>query len=148
MVKCIDCGYLAARHHETRLLEEVEEIYRNTGTSPNTTVGYKHDIGIPIYEEPICFMRFCDLKAEYRMTKDLLSILRKDRECDSTDWKQGFTPKEHREMMDREKMLKWQAEREESDRKWRSAQEWKLVIVAGIFTLIGGVIVALVIKIL
>jgi hypothetical protein len=152
MVKCIDCGYLAARHHETRLLEEVEEDYRNSGVSPNTTVGYKHGIGIAVYDEPICFMRSCDLKAEYGekrpgVSKDLLSTLRKDRECSSfTDWQQGFTPKEHREMMDREGMKKWQMEREEADKKWRMEQEekrskdeWKRYRFLGVMTIVAAI---------
>ena len=144
MVKCIDCGYLAARHHESRLLEEVEENYRNNGISPNTTVGSKHGIGIPVYDEPICFMRSCDLKAEYgekrppSMTKDLLSTLRKDRECNSfTKWQQGFTPKEHREMVDREKMIEWQHQERRSDIKWRIVELIVLVVGAGLFTLLG-----------
>jgi len=144
MVKCIDCGYLAARHHETRLLEEVEENYRNNGVSPNTTVGYKHGIGIPVYDEPICFMRACDLKAEYgekrppSMTKDLLSTLRKDRECNSfAKWQQGFTPKEHREMVDRENIIEWQHRERRSDIKWRIVELIVLVVSAGLFTLLG-----------
>ncbi len=43
-------------------------------------------------------------------------------------------------MMDRERMQKWQMEREEADRKWRSKEQWQLVIVAGIFTLLGAII--------
>ena len=43
-------------------------------------------------------------------------------------------------MMDREKMLEWQLEREEADRKWRSKQDWKLIIIAGIFTMLGAII--------
>ena len=145
MVKCIDCRYLAARHHETRLLEEVEEDYRNNGVSPNTTVGYKHGIGIAVYDEPVCFMRCYDLKAEYGeikppgLRKDLLSTLRKDRECNCfTKWKQGFTPKEHRDIMDREKMIEWQHKERRSDVKWRIVELIVLVASAGLFTLLGA----------
>ena len=31
-------------------------------------------------------------------------------------------PKEHRETLDREKMLRWQREREDDDRAWRDTQ--------------------------
>ena len=55
---------------------------------------------------------------------------------------QGFTPKEHCEMMDRELMFKWQAEREEADRKWRAKQDWRLVFIAGIFTILGAIVAA------
>jgi hypothetical protein len=72
------------------------------------------------------------------------SEIQRERECKSfTTWKSGSTPKEHREMIDREAMLKWQAEREEADRKWRSRQDWRLVIIAGIFTILGAILAAL-----
>jgi len=73
-------------------------------------------------------------------------------ECESfMEWRQGFTPKEHREMLDRERLLKWQAEREEEDRKWREEQRkadrcWRIyegigfVILAGLFTILGAYI--------
>ena len=45
-------------------------------------------------------------------------------------------------MMDREKMLKWQAEREDKDREWRTKQEqirekqeWLRYIFLAVFTL-------------
>ncbi len=49
-------------------------------------------------------------------------------------------------MIDREKMMKWQAEREEADKEWRGKQQWKLVIVAGVFTLLGALITWLLTK--
>ena len=58
----------------------------------------------------------------------------------------GFSPKEHREMMDREWMLKWQADREEADRKWREKQrqedkQWRrieLIVIGIIGVLVAG----------
>ena len=72
--------------------------------------------------------------------------MNQERECTFfTKWQQGFTPKEHREMIDRQAMLKWQTEREDIDKKWQIQQRWFMVVVAGIFTIIGGVIGAIIV---
>ena len=48
------------------------------------------------------------------------------RECKKfTPWHQGFTPKEHQEMLDRQWMLKHQAKVDRRDRKWREDQAKK-----------------------
>jgi hypothetical protein len=60
------------------------------------------------------------------------------------EWHQGFTPKEHQEMIDRDKMLKWQADREDADKKWQTKQLWMMAIIAGVFTILGGVIAAVI----
>lgn len=39
-----------------------------------------------------------------------------------TNWRQGSTPKEHREMVDREHSLQWQIEREDKDRVFRQQE--------------------------
>jgi hypothetical protein len=57
----------------------------------------------------------------------------RERKCgEFADWQQGFTPKEHRELIDRQKLLerednwqKFQAQMAEDDRKWREEQEIK-----------------------
>jgi len=65
--------------------------------------------------------------------EELLSLLQGERECtEFTTWCQGFTPKEHQEMLDRQRLLKWQAERENEDRRWRDDQRreerrWRLI---------------------
>ncbi len=83
---------------------------------------------------PLCFVGSYDLRDLFRKfagkdDPDYLSVvhvINEERECSGfIKWQQGFTPKEHREMMDREKILAWQTEREESDRKWRAEQESK-----------------------
>jgi hypothetical protein len=49
-----------------------------------------------------------------------------DRDCKEwAEWHQGFTPKEHKEMIDRKEMLAWQAKRENADKDWRAKQEDK-----------------------
>ena len=62
-----------------------------------------------------------DGRAETNALFAVEHVIGKDRDCkdDFVRWRQGFSPKEHREMMDRERMLRWQAEREEADRSYR-----------------------------
>ncbi|HEY4712449.1 MAG TPA: hypothetical protein VIH69_07265 [Dehalococcoidia bacterium] len=146
MSKCSECGFLAAKNINTRNLEEVEKEFRRSGNSPNEIISGK-EIGYPRHKEyPICFVQKYDLIDLFegisgQNSARFLAIINEERECELfTKWQQGFTPKEHREMMDRERMQKWQTEREEADRKWRSKEQWQLVIVAGIFTLLGAII--------
>lgn len=152
MVKCADCGFLASRDIETRQLEETEQEIRSKGQlvpSPNT--------GKPIhkYEHPICFMQSKEYKAFPYTSRSILTLDREDirseilreRDCkEFTAWQQGFTPKEHREMMDRKIISQIEDKRKKDDREWQTKQGWQLAIVAGIFTIIGGVITWLLAK--
>lgn len=98
------------------------------------------------------------LRIDPSQSEKLVAVLsRQDRHCQKwRRWQQGFTPKEHREMLDREWMLKYQAERKESDRnfrlrmaednrKWQAQQQTRLALIAGIFVIIGAIIGALVV---
>jgi cation transport ATPase len=159
MVKCVDCGFLAARNIKTRDLEEVEQLFRDIG-SP-VWIGTKEDPkGVPVHERmPLCFMRAYDLILEMEQAQEhpinrainaaeVQSVIGRDRNCAYfRRWLQGVSPKEHREMMDREKMLEWQAGREEADRKWReeqeakhSKEEWHRYIFLGVLTVIMAII--------
>jgi hypothetical protein len=91
------------------------------------------------FSMPLCLARAWDLPSEIKGDiarydeGKCVRVLQKERLCESfTKWHQGFSPKEHREMMDREE---W--------RKWQASQNWKLVIVAGVFALLGAAITAL-----
>jgi hypothetical protein len=65
-------------------------------------------------EVPLCFQRainFRDKLGGNSGAERRLAVLDEERKCGSfTPWQQGFTPKEHREMLDRE-----QRERHEAD---------------------------------
>jgi hypothetical protein len=168
-VKCAECGFLAIRNLETRELVEVEADFRKFGhpigvmraypaTQIDGTSFYEQDKYFSyIHDEiPICFKRIYDFMfwvAKYKDEKKIATdqgvcaILDEERVCSEfTQWKQGFTPKEHQEMIDRQERLKWQAEREDADRKWRESQEsrrskeeWKrYIFLAGVT--IGAVI--------
>ncbi len=99
--KCADCGFLATRNKETSNLDGMERNYRNTGKSPQK-VGFAP--AYDIYEPPICLMQVRDLWSEIGASKpeNIRSVVQDDRDCDSfLAWKQGATPQEHRDMMDR-----------------------------------------------
>ena len=127
--KCIECGYLAAKNLKTRKLDEVEKEFRKSGIPPNEISGGK-EIWYPVHKNyPVCFIQRYDLPHIFDTLSGsesdrFLSIINENRPCEHfATWYQGFSPKEHREMMDRKAMLEWQAEREDADRKWRESQE-------------------------
>ncbi len=150
MVKCSECGFLASRNVQTRQLQETESEIRTEGA---LSVVWNSNKPFNLYEPPICFMQVPDFKAvpytlEYSMDmrgnekEKVRSEIQRERECKYfTEWRLGSTPKEHQEMIDRKIMLDWQAEREESDKRWQSRQQLRLVIIggiiAGVFTLLG-----------
>lgn len=117
MVKCTDCGYLAFRHKDTRNLTEAEQEFRDTGElTRDLNRRYVYDIF------PICFKLAANFRKEVpQMTEEnLFSVLNEDRECACfIKWQQGFSPREHEEMIQQRAMLEWQREREEEERKWR-----------------------------
>jgi hypothetical protein len=75
-----------------------------------------------------------------------------DKSCDGfTPWIQGFTPKEHREMLDREEDRKRQERLDKDHREWQEElmnrqaelqgqQAWQLVAIAGILTILAAVV--------
>lgn len=157
MVRCADCGFLAMRNAETRVLCETEGGFRKTGNHPRMLTARFN-----VYEEvPICFKDARDFKeigvvwgatdAEQRV-----AALNLEHDCKQwEDWRQGLSPKEHQEMLDRQKLIEWQADREDKDRQWRDDQRksdhrWRAlelliigvigVLMAGAFTILGAFI--------
>ena len=107
--KCSECGVLAGIDIDTRRLVEVEKVFRDKGTPPIKYVAGRNPY---ICQEtvPICFVQANDLKHEAigfggKEAPDIVAIghiINKGRKYSSfTKWQQGFTPKEHREMIDR-----------------------------------------------
>ncbi len=152
MVKCAGCGYLSVRIKVDSSLGEASVDFRErveVAQGTDDKGGNQH----PLHENiPLCFAR-ChylgdavkDIKRRDNPFEEVKEIIQKDIDCEEfTEWQQGFTPKEHRETIDREKMLKWQVNREDADRKWREKQDKKLVIIAGGFTILGALIGALI----
>ncbi len=144
MVKCSECGFLALRDRKTGLLMEVIDDYRVSGRVPDDIAAYKE-----FHNWPICFAMAYDLMPEVQQAAEkqffeqdddwepyVLKVITRERECPPkgktlgfTNYQQGFTPKEHREMLDR----RW-------ERKWRIITSIIFVILAGLFTLLGAFI--------
>ncbi len=143
MVKCTECGYLAIRNKHNYKLEEAVEEYRQKGILPMLydEIGHNqhhiHDI------RPFCFVQSYDLGNEVHLefgnlegsiSKDELGcvmavVQKSERDCDKkglfTGWKPGFTPKEHREMLDRQWMIERDEKRDADLRAWQSAESKK-----------------------
>ena len=138
MVKCAECGFLALRDKTTGLLLEVNDDYRVSGRVPEYIKAYKE-----YHNYPICFTMAHDLMPEVEQAagkqfidqsddwgKYVLVVITKERDClGFTKYQQGFTPKEHRDMLDR----RW-------ERKWHIITGIIFVILAGLFTLLGAFI--------
>ena len=69
-------------------------------------------------------------------------VIQKERECGEsfTEWQLGFTPKEHREMMDRQEWRDWQERQRKDDRGWRIKEIAILVLMTGGFIVLGALI--------
>ena len=145
MVKCSECGFLASRNVQTRQLEETEPEIRSEGA---LSIARNTNKPFDAYEPPICFVQAPDFKAipyslEFTLQRDkerkkVYDEIQRDRECEFfTKWKQGFTPKEHREMMDRQFMMEMEEKRRKNDRKWHWIELVAIVIGTGFFTLLG-----------
>jgi hypothetical protein len=137
MVKCSECGFLALRHLETRDLREAEGSYRDTGEIPRDLNRPKY-----LYEEvPLCFerLRMFDPK-QCESAAGRQEVLQGEiGPCVGfTEWHHGFTPKEHREMLDRQRLLEWQAEQEAKRVGQRRVDALLLVFIAGGFTVFGA----------
>jgi len=127
-VKCKDCGFLSLRNEFTGQLDEASGPYRVSGEPPawrkpsisSGGLGANRSGGLdfPYRTTPICFVMEFDLLAEHLKTGPdygqmdvsgelAKEIISKERHCAAfTKWHQGFTPKEHREMLDRQWRIK------------------------------------------
>lgn len=159
MAKCANCGYLSVRSLVDYSLMEASSDFRERGA---IALG-RDDRGMNqhwLHEHiPLCFARFPYLEEATKNIKrkdnpyeEVKAIIQTEFECSEfTKWHLGFTPKEHYEMLDRDKTRKWQEGREEEDRRfriqmannereWQAKQQWRLALIAGIFTIIGAIV--------
>jgi len=148
MAKCSECGFLASRGVHSRQLGETEqEIRLNGGSVIVLNTGKPFNL----FEPPICFMRSPDYKAipfDLRVDKSAVrSEIQRERTCEYfTPRQQGFTPKEHRDMLDRQWMLEREERRDREVKKWQGNQTILALIGMGIFTILGAIIGALIAK--
>jgi hypothetical protein len=134
MVKCHDCGLLATRNNDTGQWEEVDQRQRTTGQGQirGDDAGYPREATWQ-FSRPVCILQVFDLASEYTQESSksdspinsaIALMLQRERDCESfTKWQIGFSPKEHREMIDREWMRKYQEEHEKTDKEWREKQD-------------------------
>lgn len=82
---------------------------------------------------------------------DVMAVIGKERSCtEFTEWQQGSSPKEHREMMDRKWMEEREERRDEAARNWqrdesRSNRKFRIaefvVAVVGVVVLVMAVLI-------
>lgn len=122
MAKCKECGFLAIWRYVPRELSEAHEDFRETGKL-ETDIS---EDGRQYY--PKCFMRRAPLQGEVLAiiqrgqvtSQAVLNVINYERECNYvTQWIQGFSPKEHREMLDREELY-----------RDRQKHDWRTLVVA------------------
>ena len=122
--------------------KEVEETFRKDGapTITYTYSGQPPTSSIMRHEtKPICFMQAQDLCGMYlnERKESIAKVLNDPRPCSEfTDWHQGFTPKEHREMDDRKLELK----RLEMQENRHNREEWARYIFLGVVTILAALI--------
>ena len=164
MVKCETCGFLALRNRYTGTLDEAPDSYRRTGWRPILQqpeevqqIKGREYIPKPIVQpysgQATCFAGVAHLGPNPPLGANLeigiavdpkfvLPVLQKERNCDNlgewVKWIQGFTPKEHREMLDRQWQIETERKRRNSDRWWRVAELFVLVVASSLFTILGA----------
>ncbi len=124
MPRCVECGYLAFRKQGSRDLVEAEDAYRRSETRGSWLQG-NH----VFFPDPICFARAVHLEREINNCRGWspdeahAGVVAEERTCSAyTPWQQGFSPKEHREMLVAQQMLEAQREQQQLDREWREHQ--------------------------
>ncbi len=131
---CFRCGYLALRHRTTRRLDEAEDTFRSIAREPTTYAPTLYE-PLPVcfartanLVDEVAQLVKARLKTpedreRYGLPADGVGFdptrasglgefvqerIQFDRRCpDWVKWDQGFTPKEHREILDRNSLLKW-----------------------------------------
>jgi hypothetical protein len=153
MARCSKCGFIAARVWEMGEFREIDDKRRDSGELKSGFGNFD-----PI---PICFVNSFNIKEEVEVLRKaahdeptqnsigewiephwanhVKQVLNTERVCKYfTDWQQGFTPKEHREMMDRKFMMEMDEKRRKNDRKWHWIELIAIILGTGLFTLLGA----------
>ncbi len=151
MAKCSECGFLTCREAKSGQLIEIVDFHRRTGKVP----AFLSSSGV--MNLPICFINIYDLMreavniagtnatAEIDWSPFVSQIITMDRKCPLqsntlgfVEYQQGFTPKEHREMMDRKFLIELEDNRRKNDRKWHWIELIAIIMGTGLFTLLGA----------
>ena len=162
MVKCADCGFLSVISQSDGSYIGANRLYR--------LEGFQEGQVDEVFCEPHCSIHAQDIHLEPLKAKGVgtqltelgrmvslktiegeevsdeavLANVSKPRDCDGFFlWRPGFSPKEHYEMLDRQRWQEWQEEQRRRDRRWRIGESIIFVILAGLFTLLGAFIASL-----
>ncbi len=134
MVKCAECGLLAKRLFGTRDLVEVEQDDRSSGYM-------RHVAGQFVEDAPLCLMGKTDFikRLQERVANttdtqnrlfrdDVAAVLAEEIECKDGFYPHqlGRSPKKHREMMDRERMLEREDRRDAEMRAREDARDKRI----------------------
>lgn len=121
-VKCADCGLLAWRVIETRVIAEVEMEFRETANFSGATVRDKHE---PM---PLCSAHAANLReaiqiaGETPLPEHVLRVIQQNRECDAfIEWMPGLTPREHMEVVFRKEQRAFEKEMREEQRAFEKS---------------------------
>lgn len=118
MPKCAECGYLSLRLTKDRTIAEVEKLTRHDAVNPSVLSTTVHD---QYAGSPFCFVNAFPLAEEIDRQDEKQSVQNrwkhvfwKERDCkESVEWRQGFTPREHKEIIEGEQLLEFQRGRDE-----------------------------------
>jgi hypothetical protein len=168
-VKCADCGFLSLVDNDDFSYVSADILYRLEGCQsgqgatahptvsrePHCSTHYQSIHTEPFFVKGVGAIQFDEAGSGLGALLDgqgkdvtgeaVLRIITKRRVCDGFyPWKPGFTPKEHYEMLDRERWQKWQQDQRRSDRHWRIVELIVLglvaILIAGGFTVLGAFI--------
>ena len=133
MAKCAECGYLTMRNRETRELVDAEDSYRTTGRGPLGGVEGGRLVGI--YDDvPICFVRAANLREEFSSAhgtgaNPVEVVICRERPCKSaTPRIQGFTPKEHKQMISDAELERLRTDEARKNHRWNLANFIAIVV--------------------
>jgi hypothetical protein len=154
VVKCVECGFLALKQFAGSEIVEADSEFREDGANLHLRSTVNESF-------PICFMRSFDLDSECREIQassskrnepDIVKeVIQKERHCDTfIPWHMGFSPKEHREILDIQMEKEWREQRLQEDRAWREEQakqerHWRTVQLA---ILVAGLVITAIITII
>lgn len=121
MAKCSECGYLAIWDSTNTTFYEAEKYFRENGRRQNRVFSLNNCM-------PACFIQKDNLEKEWYQDLSLstisepkdriVAICEKSRNCDGyTPWLQGFHPKEHKQMLLNDEMVKAQQRHAEASLK-------------------------------
>ena len=115
-VRCSECGYLAVRDGS----DQFREASIGSREKGHIIPGY--------WSLPYCFIAAIRIDKENSKANDdesrFLNVINTERDCQGfVTWKQGFSPKEHIEMLLLKEQREWQESCRMNDLAWQQAQE-------------------------